>query len=108
MSLYTFPRTVLVENFRHNPHIGLFQMEHLPTIIKLMDDYPAPTVDTTSPFLGYFLWPYWCTRHVKTPNKSTQTSTVETRDVGCNTDKDPSMELGDQIIKKQEAQWQKV
>ena len=67
MSLYTFPRTVLVENFRHNPHIGLFQMEHLPTIIKLMDDYPPPVDNIT--ILGYFLWPYWCTHHVKTKQK---------------------------------------
>lgn len=108
MSFYTFPRTILVENFRHNPHIGLFQMEHLPTIIKLIEENPVQTINTTSPFLGYFLWPYWCNAAtIQTPQKSTQT-TVQTKDVGCNTDKDPALELGDQIIKQQEAQWQHV
>lgn len=108
MSLYKCPRSILIEKFKHNPHVGLFQMEHLPTIMKLIDESSVPKIDTTNPFLGYFLWPYWCTPlSNQTPHKSTQT-TVETKDVGCNTDKDPALELGDQIIKQQEEQWQKV
>lgn len=105
-----YPRTVLVENFKHNPHIGLFQMEHLPTIMKLIDESADPVINTTSPFLGYFLWPYWCLQTAQTPHKGTQTHSQvkKTRDVGCNTERDPAFELGDQIIKQQEARWQTV
>ena len=117
MSYYRYPRTVLVENFKHNPHIGLFQMEHLPTIMKLIDESSDPIINTSSPFLGYFLWPYWSLQTAQTPHKGTQTHSYQgcqdqgpkkTRDVGCNTERDPAIELGDQIIKQQESQWQKV